>query len=261
LRERWKQDKRAFVLALAWTAVLLVVFSLANTHRGRYLVPAHPILACVFAAWLFDAARATAVRRTARGLVLALALVALVAALVLVRVDVAVAMSLAVVAAAAWVGWNLERDAARDLRALAFALLAASAVSAEAVRAFVDPSPVRAACARILSVQPSPSHVATVGFFESTASQMRVVSGARLDPDVLPADAKPAEIGLFGAVLATSSMRSALERTGFTVEEIGRIEPDLHARSAWAWLTSADPRAWIAHRGEPVLLGLRRNQR
>jgi 4-amino-4-deoxy-L-arabinose transferase-like glycosyltransferase len=259
LRDRLRTNRRAFVLALAWTAVLFVVFSSANTHRGRYLVPAHPILACILAAWLCDAAHTSAVRRTARGLTISIALVATIAALALVRVDVAVSLSLAVVVAAAWVGFALERDAARDMRALALALLAASAVSAEAVRALVDPSPVRAACERMVAAQPK--HVATAGFFESTASQMRVVSKAQLDPEALPADAKRAELRLFDAVLATAALRNDLEQTGFTVEEIGRVAPDLDARSALEWLTSADPRAWLAHRGEPVWLGLKRSER
>jgi hypothetical protein len=159
------------------------------------------------------------------------------------------------------VGWNLARDAARDLRALALAVLAAAAVGAEAVRALVDPSPVRAACARILTQAPNASHTATAGFFESTASQMRVVSGARIDPDVLPADVTRAEIGLFGAVLATAPMRSALEQSDFAVEEIGRVEPDLTLASAWRWLTSSDPHAWLMRQGEPVLLGLRKPRR
>ncbi len=261
LRDRWRSHKRAFALALAWTAVLFVVFSFANTHRGRYLAPAHPILSCALAAWLFDAARAASVRITARVVTALIALVALFAALMLARVDVAVAVSLAVVAITAWVGWNLERDGARDLRALAFAILAVAAVGAEAVRDFVGPSPVRAACARILAESPTASHTATVGFFESTASQMRVVSGARLDPDVLPADATRAEIGLFGAVLATAAIRSRMEESGFRVEEIGRVEPDLTIASAWRWLTSPDPRAWLAQKGEPVLLGLRKARR
>ena len=43
--------------------------------------------------------------------------------------------------------------------------------------------------------------------------------------------------------------RDYLEFSGFTVA------------TAWSWLTSSDPRAWLAQRGEPVLLGVRGSAR
>jgi 4-amino-4-deoxy-L-arabinose transferase-like glycosyltransferase len=257
LRERWRRDRRAILLALSWTAVLLVVFALANTLRGRYLAPAHPILACAVAAWLFDAARAPSVRRAARVLWIVVAAFATAGTLALLRVDVGTAISLALVASAAFVGWSLVSDAARDLRALALAVLAASAVAAEALRALVDPSPVPPACERMIEARVDPLRAATLGIFESTASQMRVVSRAQLDPRVLPAGALEQDLAAFDGVLAVGAARSVLERAGFRTEIVGRDAPSLTPLDAWNWLSSPDPRGWLAGRGDPFLIAIR----
>jgi 4-amino-4-deoxy-L-arabinose transferase-like glycosyltransferase len=257
LRERWRRDRRAILLALSWTAVLLVVFALANTLRGRYLAPAHPILACPIAAWLHDASRAPALRRTARVLWITLGVLAAAGALALLRADRASAISLALVASAALVGWNLVADESREMRALALGLLAAMAVGFEAVRALVDPSPVPIACSRMSEAHIDPRRVATVGIFESTASQMRVVSRGQLDPSVLPASAAEQDFASFDALLAVQPAGPAVERAGLRTEVISRTAPDLTPGDAWSWLTSADPRAWLAERGEPVLLAIR----
>ncbi len=257
LRERWQRDRRAIALALAWTAVLLVVFALANTLRGRYLAPAHPILSCAVAAWLFDASRAPIVRRTARVLWIAVSILATAGTLALLRIDLVTAVSLALVASAALVGLNLFADIARDLRALAMAVLAASAVGAEALRALVDPSPVPLACERMVEARIDPLRTATLSIFESTASQMRVVSRARLDPSVLPAGALEQALAAFDGVLAIGAAEPLLQRAGFRTEVIARDAPSLTPRDAWSWLTSPDPRAWLAERGDAFLLAIR----
>lgn len=253
LLERRARNPRAFGLAIGWMALLFVVFSAANTHRGRYLAPAHPILACLVAAWLVDVAKSRAVRETTRALVLLVAIVASIATLALARIDVAVASSLAACALVAWIcAWrSSSRETVKSIAGFALVLLAVFAVGAEAMRALVDPSPVPEAVARLASDAP---RTATLGFFDSTASQMRVVSHAKLDVTTLAATASDAEIRGFRAVLATEAASARLKNLGFALERCGTEVPTLDAGSFWHLVTARDPRTWLVEHGEALYL-------
>ncbi|MFN8642319.1 MAG: hypothetical protein U0802_11935 [Candidatus Binatia bacterium] len=69
---------------------LLVVFSCANTHRGRYLAPAHPVLAAALAPFLLGCARSREGARALHGLGLLLAFVLGLVGVLVARVDLAI---------------------------------------------------------------------------------------------------------------------------------------------------------------------------
>jgi 4-amino-4-deoxy-L-arabinose transferase-like glycosyltransferase len=260
MRARFERNRRSFGIALGWLVLLFVVFSAANTHRGRYLAPAHPILACIAAAWLVDIAARRGVRVTARGLVLSMAIVASVAALAFARIDVPAALSLALCAALAWFSaWlSASRRAAREpvtsLAGLALVLLAVFAVGAEGLRALVDPSPVPEAVARLQHGTARPASCATLGFFDSTASQIRVVSNGEIEAATLAPTVADADLRAFRAVLVTAEQSARLTALGYALERCGTEVPALDASSIWQFVRARDPRAWLVEHGHAVFL-------
>lgn len=269
IKDAWRTHRRSFGLAFGWFALLFVVFSLSNTHRGRYIVPAHPIMACACAALLHNlstgARSGSILRGSARALTTTLAVVLTVFAIALVRIDARSALSIAACAIVAWIAFAYARRA-RELGwlvALAVILSTVAPLGSEPLRALVDPSPVPNAVARLRSLGfDSSTPVAVLGFFAttgspSTASQMRVMSGGTLDPVERVAPRSTADVADLRAVLAVDAARPVLESAGFQLELCSRSAPSLSGADAWQLLTSPDPSAWLAARGAPLWIGVR----
>jgi hypothetical protein len=264
----WRAHARSSVIAIAWLALLLVVFSLSNTHRGRYLTPAHPLLACAIGAWLAAAMESERAGRWVRGFAkgatavfaLALACVALLSA----RIDAVVAASIAVCASFAAIAYVRTRRArdARPLVALALCYGVIWSLGAEAARALVAPSPVPRLAARLSAAHlDASSRIATIGFMEadevpSNASQIRIASHGTLEPfeAVLDDDARWRDAH---AVVASELARSLVEAEGFRLEPCGYVVPSLTARATWDYLTSPEPKTWLEHHGHTVWIGWR----
>jgi hypothetical protein len=239
--ERWRANRAACLLAFGWTAALWLLFSLSNTHRGRYLGPAHALFAAAIAPFLLDVARTQWGRRSvwATGFVVVFVTTAL--ACLVLRVDVATGIACLAPLAFFVLGVRCVRGEAAGSCALALALLGVMTVAQEGVFALVAPSPLPRAVERIATLSPAPMRVAMLGFAESSAGQVRVFSGGRVDPVTLPDNAADDALAPFDAVIASEAYFERLRRRGFTVDPVARASLNLDADSARAlFLSGAD---------------------
>ncbi|MDZ4773117.1 MAG: glycosyltransferase family 39 protein, partial [Planctomycetota bacterium] len=235
-RERWRAHRSAIGLAIGWAALLLIVFSLSNTHRGRYLAPTHALLAVVIAPFLLDAARTGWARRAAFVSGIVVVCVATCAAVIVMRVDWVAGVGLLSPLVFYGVGVRLGRDEVRPFRALALALLASLTVAYEGVLALVDPSPLERVVEGVASGgsvgERSFPGCATLGLRDTVAGRLRVLSGGELNPRSFLSSAMDAEIGEVGCVIAEEGQWERLRALGFEVEVLSRGAVNLDVRSA-----------------------------
>jgi len=246
----WRRHARALVLVAAFVGLLWLVFSLGNTHRGRYLSPAYPPAAAALAVCV----TAVSASRVGRGLVdgarVVLGAVTAILALAIVRLDLGAALACGLVSVCAFAPVGGARDAGLALARLGVVLCAVSVSAAEGVRAWLDPSPIEIA-ARAERVD------ATLGFTSPTRGHLHVVSGGRLDPAWLPDDARDEDVLRHAVILATGPARERLERLGYVLEPCGESARDVKPKDVVPLLTARDSDSWFRGRGEPVSLARR----
>ena len=125
-------------------------------------------------------------------------------------------------------------DEARGLCALALALVGVMTVAQEGVFTLIAPSPLPLAVERFASLSPPPARVATLGFPESAAGQVRVFSGGRIDPVALRDNVSDEVLATFDVVIANETFFDRLRAHGFVVESLGRAPRNLDAHGARA---------------------------
>jgi 4-amino-4-deoxy-L-arabinose transferase-like glycosyltransferase len=233
-------------LALVFAATLWVVFSVGNLHRGRYLAPAYPLLACALSVAVLAAAP-----RPVFGWMLRIGTYGLTAASILLVAVTARADALAgaSVAAAAAVGLLASRGGRPRTRPLRFGLTMAAFVTlaVPAVRAtYASDHLTRAA--------QLPELDSTWGFSSSTPSLVRVLSGGRLDPTAWPDTPQPhAPVGAT-SVLVAGERAERLRELGWRLEPCGFLARRLDLRDLWPLLRARDPRAWFRGESAPVFV-------
>lgn len=255
---KWARERRAPLLfAASWYLVLLCVFSAANIQRGRYLVPAYPLVAAACASLLvfvFDAGRRSAV---ARALALALALLASVVAVALVAIGWRTeesSFSGWAACACALGGLVLVLRAPRERAVLAAAglLLVVIPLGERGSREIFDASAAPALIARLETLGARGADVACVGGEAALASQLRLQTGGRLDPSWtrephVPLPPQARFVIVAPEIEAPKLAVSAREDCGFEYRRLGSAEI---ARVALA----RDARAELVARRRPFQL-------
>ncbi len=232
---KWARERRAPLLfAASWYLVLLCVFSAANIQRGRYLVPAYPLVAAACASLLvfvFDAGRRSAV---ARALALALALLASVVAVALVAIGWRTeesSFSGWAACACALGGLVLVLRAPRERAVLAAAglLLVVIPLGERGSREIFDASAAPALIARLEALGARGADVACVGGEAALASQLRLQTGGRLDPSWtrephVPLPPQARFVIVAPEIEAPELAVSAREDCGFEYRRLGSAE-------------------------------------
>ncbi len=249
LRSAWLHNRRGIVPVLLFALVLLVVFGSSNTHRGRYLAPAYPALACVFAVFVLPALELAFTARALRILVRTAAVLALLVAVVLVRVDAlsAALVAIAGVLPALWI----HRVTRPQLgTALALSIAGVLLVVVPAIRdAFRSDYYALAAESERVD--------ATWGFDPSTPNVVRILSADRLAPRPWPNQPSSADFDDASVVLATGPACGELEARGWRLDPCGFRARRMRAEDVPHLLFESDPTAWFAAQGEPVFLARR----
>ncbi len=242
-------ERTALRLVLGFALTLWIVFSAANLHRGRYLAPCYPMLACAASAWVLQLGPQRAFDVLLRALTWLVGGASALLAIALARVDAAACASAALVALAAIA---LARGREPGRRALEFALasFALLALAAPAVRAvFRSDYHQRAAQLERLD--------ATWGFDPSTPALVRMLSGGRVDPTPWPEAPSAEQRASANAVLVLAERASELEREGWKLSPCGFRARRLKLRDVLPLLQAGDPLEWFAAQGAPVFLAER----
>lgn len=240
-RDARREGRRELTFALAWCALLVVVFSCSNTHRGRYLAPAHPLLAAALAPSLLAFARHPRGERVLCVLGWSLALLLVLLGSIVARVDLAVGSGICLGGLLFVVVWRTTRGAPRALAALAVLLLCVYAVGARGGARLLNPSLMPGVAAWLDAAgHTGPRVVATVGLGEQDASLLRMNSGGRVDPVSLPRAPLEGAEADWQALVAPESKFPELEAHGYEVAWTRRAagRPDL--RRLWRVFVTRD---------------------
>lgn len=249
LRNAWSSHRRGIVPVLLFGLVLVVVFGSANTHRARYLAPAYPALACVFAVFVLPMVELAFTARALRVLVTVAGALAVLVAGILLRIDARSAVLVALVGASLAVG---ARKSVRTQLGTALALAIA------AVLFVVVPAIRHAFRSDYYALAAQSEHVdATWGFDASTPNVLRILSGGRLDPRPWPNQPSSAEIDSASAVLTMGPTSEQLAAHGWRLDPCGFRARRMRAGDVIHLLLESDPRAWFAAQGVPVFLARR----
>lgn len=243
------QERRALSLALYFAVTLWVVFSAANLHRGRYLAPCYPVLACALSAWVVRLGAHRAFGGLLRALTWLGGAVCALLAIALFRVDLAACASAALVAAVS-IALARGRDPQRRPLEFALASFALLALAAPALRATFCSDYYRQA-ARLERLD------ATWGFDPSTPALVRVLSGGRLDPQPWPEAPDEQRRERDESVLVLAERAAELERDGWRLTRCGFRARRLKARDVLPLLRAEDPLEWFAAEGAAVFVAER----
>jgi 4-amino-4-deoxy-L-arabinose transferase-like glycosyltransferase len=208
--------------ALGWAIVLCLLFSLGTLHRTRYLLPAFPWLAAVLALWV-DLAPSPAdrwSRAIARGLLVIAMVIGICLGILGLGLRVSSPMGitgLAVFLASTATLWFTRKALAHTLLiSSCVAILLLFGILGSVVRPVFD----RSAVPRIVQTLhqlPTQSRIGSLGIPGRLIAQIRLESGARLDPDQLGTNTPPATLRTYDAILTTPACRGELEAAGFVV--------------------------------------------
>ncbi len=246
--------------ALGWYVLLLVVFSVANIARARYLTPAYPMLGALAAGVLVTAideprwcARMVAISRwSLRALAVGVAVLAVLAA----RIDGSISVWLGAIAIAAAAGSTpLALRPCGGLVSLGLVLGLAAGIADLGVRPALDASPVETLVRRCREEGIAGRELALDDFHASIASQIRLVSGGELEPVVGPSAAP--DRGEWRAALHTERELSSWTTEGATVERCGSLAQGWSAGEIVELLRAGDPARVVAEHGTPCYLWIR----
>ncbi len=257
----WNGHRAESLFALGWCALLIVVFSVGNMTRPRYLLPAFPLLAAWLGAVLVTVSREPAARRVLR----AAARVALAGGLLLglfclwagFRLDPRLALF-----AAGWIAallgllfWSLRRgDAARCAALGALTLYLLWGYDA-ALRPILGSDPAPALAARLDSRDLGGREVVAVGVPPRYLSRIRVLSGGR----VLPRDlggSLPQPLPPHAVAIVDGGRSAEFTAAGYRLEPCGHSYRRVRFGELWEAARRGDMSALRAEKIRPYFLAL-----
>ena len=170
-----RANNKALWFALGWYALVFVIFSFGFVRRTRYLLPTYPCLAVAVGAFLISLADRAWLRRINAGILVAGILFGIFMAILGARLDWRLTVGGAIMVGLAVVFLRKPR-----LMSAGVFLIAAFSITMLCLRALfgVNPVPEIARKLRPFADQP----VAALGMPPVISSQMRLVSGGRLNP-------------------------------------------------------------------------------
>lgn len=243
-------------LAVGWWTLVVAMFAMGSTTRGRYLAPSTPLLACLAAAHLHAAAgdgrAATALRRVCFAVLGTTGLCGLALLVAGARIDLHPAATGAFLLLVAGVGVAVARRGGprTPLVVAAVAVAAALPLVDGGVRPLLDASPVRDVVARLTEQGVSGREVATLGSADSLGAQIRLASSGRLDPVSFPAGAAESRLRGFAAVVASAGEAERLRAAGWSIRPGGFSYGRWSAREVRALVVSERPETVRASKRE-----------
>jgi 4-amino-4-deoxy-L-arabinose transferase-like glycosyltransferase len=253
----WRTHRASLLLVLAWFALLLVVFSAANWYRGRYLAPAYPPLACALAVLITRTAaneRTSRIfARLSRAVLMVLAVATLLFGAALLRIEAGAGAALLAAGLAILIGWcAVHRSSGlKPVFALGAALFLVTAVIGGFVTPALERVPVEAIAARLMQLQQPAAIVHSNG---TMTSQLRLVSGGKLDVSIIPAGASVEECASIPVWIVPESSRARFASSGRRFEPcaVERWKP--RPLELLRLVVSSDPRAKLEQRAETFYL-------
>ena len=255
-----QEYKDVCIFVGGWYLVLLFTFSLASFTRGRYMFPAYPLLSVVVSSLLariMQEGRSVRVIRKAFGPLL---LIGAVYGIVLILVGAFISSRILVGGILALsVSVGLYAISQRNRYQYRFAALGLSlflmfSVHDIFVRPVFDVSPAPMMTERLLQLELQGKSVAGVGLERYTLSNIKVLSGGRIDGRNLPVDCAQEELERHPILLLSKSVKERWSAHGYNVEECGYTFTAFQLSDVWAMIRRHDKDAVFASKRVPYFL-------
>ena len=235
------------MFAFGWFAVNVILFSLGNLMRSRYLLPTYPLWAVLLADMLMRSLQSLAfshaVTRTIRGVILTALGLGLVVAVVGWRLDQQILLGgilFAGVTGLLYVA-AFRRVALPALVAMSLTIIAAFATLEQFIKPVFISSPAKAITHRLLESQPGPQPIAAIDVRPSLVNQIRLLSGGRLVLQEFRTEPNPDNLRQFSVILGSERVRQKLgDPAEGSIEECGVTYAPPPIAAIWAWLSTGD---------------------
>jgi hypothetical protein len=242
-----RSHRRLIYFVLGWVGMNIVVFSLGNLMRGRYLLPTYPLLALLLAHALshlfrIDALAALA-SRMIRWFFLAGIGVAGFVALAGTRLDSRIAIGGLVIDALLGIVYVLafRRRTISILIAFSLAIMAIFASLEQILKPVIITSPAGDIAQRLLQLSPLPESIAAVGLRPSIVNQVRLLSGGKVVLKEIREEAGQEELYRFPVILGSRRIQQAFAASpNYVSEESGVAHPPLSMADLWTIFTTGD---------------------
>ncbi len=232
---------------LGWFLVNVILFSLGNLMRSRYLLPTYPLLAVLLADLLMQSLRSSsffrAATRTIRGVLLTALGLGLVVAAMGWRLDPQILLGGVIFAGVTGLLYvaALRCAALSALVALSLTVIAAFATLEQFIKPVLITTPARDITHRLLESQAVPQPIAAVDVRPSLVNQIRLLSGGRLILQEFRSDTKADRLRQFAVILGSERIRQTLGDSGQgRIEECGTTYAPPTFNAILKWLRTGD---------------------
>lgn len=232
---------------LGWLFVSVVIFSLGNLMRSRYLLPTYPLTAVLLADLLRQCLRSSVavhlLERTVRWIVIGGASAGIIVAAAGLRLDTSMLAGGLLFAAFALALYSMtfHRRLVPVLIALSLAIMAAFGTLEQAIKPVFLTSPAGEITRRLLELDPLPSRIAAVDVRQSLSNLIRLMSGGRLVVKEFRSETNPDSLRTFPVILGSERVRQTLgDSAQGGIEECGVAYAPPPIKAIWAWLTTGD---------------------
>ncbi|MBX3236921.1 MAG: glycosyltransferase family 39 protein [Nitrospiraceae bacterium] len=261
LRSYLDQHRRLIWFVLGWLGLSILVFSLGNLMRSRYLLPTYPLLALLLADLLRQFTREEfAAYRAARLVQWLLAGSFVVGGLLTVlgaRMDHRIIFGGSMVVALSSILHVLtfRRRSLPVLLTLSLTIMAGFATLEQFLKPVVVTSPADEITRRLLQLSPVPDSIAAVGLRPSVANQIRLLSGGKIMLQEFREEADETTLHQFPFMLGSRALHQAfVGLPGYEIEECGVTYPPLGFSDLWTLLATGKPREGLEKKGKPYYL-------
>jgi len=262
-RRFFQEHKDTCGFAGGWFLVFLFVFSAANLTRGRYMLPTYPLLSAVVSSLLARVLQEGRTLRVIRKTFGPLLLIGAVYGIVLIVVGVSISArvliggGLALSVSVGLYAISRQNDYRYALIALGLSLFLILSVQDIFVRPVFDVSPAPAMTDRLLHLELQGKPVTGVGLERFTLSNIKVLSGGRIDGRNLPATSAPEELERHPILLLSQTVQDRWNAPGYNVEECGYTLADFKFSDIWEMIKHHDKDAVFAAKRIPCFLAIR----
>ena len=232
---------------LGWFLVNVILFSLGNLMRSRYLLPTYPLLAVWLADMLMQSLQSSSCSRAAtrivRGMMLTAMGLGLVVAAIGWRLDPHILLGSVLFAGVTGLLYiaAFRGPVLPVFVALSLTIIAAFATLEQFIKPVLITSPARAITHRLLELQSVPQPTAAVDVRPSLVNQIRLLSGGHLVLQEFRTELNPDNLRQFPVILGSERVREALAvSSDYMIEECGATYAPPSIAAIWTWLTTGD---------------------
>jgi 4-amino-4-deoxy-L-arabinose transferase-like glycosyltransferase len=251
LSEYTERRKPLVWLVLGWLLVNIVIFSLGNLMRSRYLLPTYPLTAVLIGDVLGRCVRNSAavysMERVVRWIMVGGASAGIMVAAAGLRVDQRIFVGGLIFAGftAGLYVLTFRRRLVPALIALGLAIMAAFGTLEQAIKPVFLTSPAQEMTERLLNLDPPPPRIAAVDVRQSLGNLIRLLSAGRLIVQEFRHSASPEMLWVYSVILGSERTKEALAASqDYIVEECGTAYNPPKLEAIWEWIkTGEKPKA------------------